>query len=189
MFHCDRFKGGIVASRLYWGLDSCNWKWHRYTNSRHFRTIVQIASSALKLAAFLGRNTSDADKLSLELEHRVGRNGSHAPSTVSPLRLNDQCSLLAGAHVQETLVPSLDDLALTDVEAERLATVVAGIELGAVGVEGTAVVDVDLVAWRFCQYTFEGVVACGAYRSWSSLSTRPPCQPGCRGASRAQRRR
>jgi hypothetical protein len=33
------------------------------------------------------------------------------------------------------------------VEGQRLAAVVAGVELGAVGVEGAAVVDVDFVAW------------------------------------------
>jgi hypothetical protein len=104
--------------------------------------------STLKLTAFLGRNASNADELSLELEHRVGRDGSHTPGSVSPVRLNGQCPLLAGAHVQKSLVPSLDDLALADVEGQRLAAVVAGVELGAVGVEGTAVVDVDFVAWR-----------------------------------------
>jgi hypothetical protein len=44
------------------------------------------------------------------------------------------------------LVPSLDDLAFADVEGERLAAVVRSVELGSIGVESTAVVDVDLVA-------------------------------------------
>lgn len=108
--------------------------------------IVHIALSALKLTALLGRNANNAHKLCLELEHRIGRDRSHTSRTVSPLRLNDQGSLLAWAHVQESLVPSLDDLSLANVEGQRLAAVVAGVEFGSVGVEGSAVVDVDLVA-------------------------------------------
>lgn len=115
--------------------------------------------STLKLTGCLGLNTSNADKLSLELEHRVGRDGSHTPSSVSPIRLDGQCPLLAGAHVQESLVPSLDDLALADVEGERLAAVVAGVELRAVGVEGAAVVNVDFVAWRCLSVCFRGLLA------------------------------
>ena len=121
--------------------------------------------STLKLTGCLGLNAHNADKLSLELEHRVGRDGSHTPGSISPVRLNGQCPLLAGAHVQEALVPSLDDLALADVERQRLAAVVAGVELGAVGVEGTAVVDVDFVAWgeflSVCLYAFEGCFGMG----------------------------
>jgi hypothetical protein len=107
---------------------------------------VHTTQSPLKLAHCLGLNASNANKLRLELEHGVGRNRSHTPSTVSPLRLNGQSPLLAGAHVQESLVPSLDDLAFADVEGERLAAVVRSVELGSIGVESTAVVDVDLVA-------------------------------------------
>ena len=115
--------------------------------ARLYWPIIQFMPSTLKLTRLLGLNASNADELSLELEHRVGWDGSHTPSSVTPVRLDDQCPLLAGAHVQESLVPSLDDLALADVEGERLAAVVAGVEFGAVGVEGTAVVDVDLVTW------------------------------------------
>lgn len=102
--------------------------------------------STLKLTGLLGLNANNADELSLELEHRVGWDGSHAPSSVSPLRLDGQRPLLAGTHVQKSLVPSLDDLSLTNVERERLAAVVAGVELGAVFLESAAVVDIDLVA-------------------------------------------
>ena len=121
--------------------------------------IVQIAPSTLKLTGLLGLNASNADELSLKLEHRVGWDGSHTPSSVTPVRLDNQCPLLARAHVQKSLVPSLDDLSLADVEGERLSAVVAGIELGAVGVEGTAVVDVDFVAWRFLSVCFRGLLA------------------------------
>ena len=119
---------GISTARLYW-------------------LIVQVLPSTLKLTGLLGLNASNADELSLELEHRVGRDGSHTPSSVTPVRLDDQCPLLTRAHVQKSLVPSLDDLSLADVEGERLAAVVAGVELGAVFLEGAAVVDVDLVTW------------------------------------------
>jgi hypothetical protein len=102
----------------------------------------------LKLTLGLGLNTNNADELCLELEHRVGWDRSHTPSTISPLRLNDQSPLLARAHIQESLVPTLDDLSLANVEGERLAAVVRSVEFGSVGVEGAAVVDVDLVAWE-----------------------------------------
>lgn len=118
----------IPTARLYWPID-------------------QILPSTLKLTRLLGLNTSNADELGLELEHRVGWDGSHTPSSVTPVRLDNQCPLLARAHVQESLVPSLDDLSLADVEGERLAAVVAGVELGAVFLEGAAVVNVDFVAW------------------------------------------
>jgi hypothetical protein len=44
------------------------------------------------------------------------------------------------------LVPTLDDLTLANVEAQGLASVVAGIELLATILEGTAVVNLNLVA-------------------------------------------
>ena len=137
--------------------------------------IVQVVPSTLKLTGLLGLNASNADELSLELEHRVGWDRSHTPSSVSPVRLDGQCPLLARAHVQESLVPALDNLSLADVEGERLSAVVAGIELGAIGVEGATVVDVDLVAWKSsCQSASKGFGVGGAYRSWSSWCTRRP---------------
>ena len=45
------------------------------------------------------------------------------------------------------LVPTLDNLTLADVEAQRLASVVAGIKLLATILEGTAVVNLNLVAY------------------------------------------
>jgi hypothetical protein len=44
------------------------------------------------------------------------------------------------------LIPSLDNLSFANVEGERLAAVVGSVEFGSIGVEGAAVVDVDLVA-------------------------------------------
>lgn len=115
--------------------------------ARLYWPIIQFMPSTLKLTRLLGLNASNADELSLELEHRVGWDRSHAPSSVTPVGLDDQCPLLTRAHVQESLVPSLDDLSLANVEGEGLAAVVTGVELGAVLLEGTAVVDVDFVAW------------------------------------------
>ena len=76
------------------------------------RTVVP---TTLELAS-LSRDADNAHKFSLEDEHRVGRDGSHAPRAVSPIRLDGKSPLLAGAHVQQSLVPTLDDLALADVE-------------------------------------------------------------------------
>jgi hypothetical protein len=45
------------------------------------------------------------------------------------------------------LVPALDDLTLANVEAQRLPSVVAGIKLLATILEGTAVVNLNLVAY------------------------------------------
>jgi hypothetical protein len=54
---------------------------------------------------------------------------------------------LGEKHLQLTaLVPTLDDLTLANVEAQGLASVVAGIELLATILEGTAVVNLNLVA-------------------------------------------
>lgn len=162
---------------MYWGFTLAGGYDIRYTNNQLSWPIVQIMTSTLKLTGLLGLNANNADELSLELEHRVGRDGSHTPSSISPLGLDGQCSLLAGAHVQESLVPSLDNLSLADVEGERLAAVVAGVELGAVFLEGAAVVDVDLVTWRSLSvlYAFEGCFGVGgAYRSRSSWCTQRP---------------
>jgi hypothetical protein len=54
---------------------------------------------------------------------------------------------LGEEHLQLTaLVPTLDDLTLANVEAQRLASVVTGIKLLATILEGTAVVNLNLVA-------------------------------------------
>jgi hypothetical protein len=53
---------------------------------------------------------------------------------------------LGEEHLQLTaLVPTLDDLTLANVEAQRLASVVTGIKLLATILEGTAVVNLNLV--------------------------------------------
>jgi hypothetical protein len=88
----------------------------------------------------------DRNQLGLENQHGIRRNGSSATTPVRPVRLDSKLALLAGAHVEQALVPALDDLAATDLEAQRRAAVVRGVELAAVRGERAAVVHVDLVA-------------------------------------------
>jgi hypothetical protein len=110
-------------------------------------TNVHVPISNLQLTTIcLGLDTSDANKLGLEDEHGVGRDGTHGSGAVTRLRLDCECPLLARAHAQNALVPALDHLALANVERQRLAAVVGSVEFGAVRLEGAAVVDVDFVA-------------------------------------------
>jgi hypothetical protein len=110
-------------------------------------TSVHVPIFTLKLTSvFLGLHTSNANKLSLKDEHRVGGDGTHGSGAIARLGLDCECPLLARAHAQNSLVPALDHLALANVERQRLAAVVGCVEFGAVGLEGTAVVDVDFVA-------------------------------------------
>lgn len=74
------------------------------------------------------------------------RNRPHGPLPVPKLRRNRQDPLIPNTHVQQPFVPALDDLPVADGEVEGRAAVVGGVELGAVGGEGAAVVDGDGVA-------------------------------------------
>lgn len=103
---------------------------------------LQLTPARLSLSL----HARNADKLSLEDEHRVGRDGAHSSGAVARLGLNCEQPLLARAHAQDTLVPALDHLALADVERQRLAALVGLVEFRAVGLESAAVVDVDFVA-------------------------------------------
>ena len=78
-------------------------------------------------------------------ERAPRRNRPHSPLPVAKLRRDRQRPLITNAHIQQTLIPPLDDLPLADGKVQRLAPVVAGVELGAVGGERTAVVDGDAV--------------------------------------------
>ena len=84
-------------------------------------------------------NAINANKLRLEDQHAVSRNRPRAPAAIRPVRLDCELPLLANAHVEKTLVPALDDLALSDREAEGLAAAVRSVKLGAVGLESSAV--------------------------------------------------
>lgn len=107
-------------------------------------------------------------------QNAVRRDRSHSSASVAPLGLNRQSSLVTRTHVEHyqnkstlahlflslfslfcsqkqltSLVPSLDDLTLANVKLERLATVVASVELAAIRREAATVVDRDSVAC-FC---------------------------------------
>jgi len=79
-------------------------------------------------------------------ENAISGNGSHSPLAIAELGLNGELPLLANGHVEKTLVPSLDDLSLANGEAQRLATVVAGVELRAILGESAAVVNINGVS-------------------------------------------
>ena len=65
-------------------------------------------------------NAGDGDELRFEDEHRVGGNRTHSPTSVSHFRLDGELSLVSNAHISQTLVPALDDLALSEMEAQWL---------------------------------------------------------------------
>jgi hypothetical protein len=87
----------------------------------------------------------DANELRLEDESRVGLDdGTHSAVAVGEVGGDGQLALFVQLHAEESLIPALDDLASTDGEVERVATLVAGIELGAVQ-ERALVVHIDRV--------------------------------------------
>jgi hypothetical protein len=83
---------------------------------------------------------------SIRTQHAVRRDGASAAAAVRPVGLDGELALLAGAHVEQALVPALDNLTLAHGEAQWLAAVVRGVELAAVALEGAAVVHLDAVA-------------------------------------------
>lgn len=90
----------------------------------------------------------DLHKLRVKDESSIGRNDStSAAVAVAKRRRNGQLAPLTDLHSQKTLVPALDDLALTNDEGQRLTTVTAGIKLSAV-YKRACVVHIDFVAWR-----------------------------------------
>jgi hypothetical protein len=60
----------------------------------------------------------------LPTQDAVGGDGACAARSVSPVRLDGELPLLSRAHVEQTLVPTLDDLALSYSEGKRLSAVV-----------------------------------------------------------------
>lgn len=71
----------------------------------------------------------DINKLNLKSQGRLGGDQlTCALVSVAEVRGDDELPLLPNAHVQQTLLPSLDHLTNADLELERLATVVARVE-------------------------------------------------------------
>ena len=104
---------------------------------------------------------SPVDELDLEDEGGVGGDVAHGAGAVRIVGRAGDLSLLSLLELADTLVPSLDDLTLTKGELERLATVVARVEDGAVK-ESTSVVDLDLVTLLWLGITL-------AFAQWLDL--------------------
>merc|ERR1719494_275396 len=65
--------------------------------------------------------------------------------SIAKSRRDDQLPLLTDAHAQDSLVPALDHLTNSDLELERLASVVTRVELGS-RLEGANVVNGEHVS-------------------------------------------
>lgn len=63
----------------------------------------------------------DLEQLNVESQLAVGRDAGHATRAVSEMGRDGQSSLATNGHTDNTDVPALDNLALTDLEGERLA--------------------------------------------------------------------
>ena len=74
------------------------------------------------------------------------RDRPHSPLPIAKLRRNRQLPLIPDTHIQQSLIPPLDDLTFSHGKIQWRATIVAGVELGAIGGESAAVVHGDAVA-------------------------------------------
>lgn len=90
-------------------------------------------------------------------ENRTTGNRSNTPISIRPFRLNRQLPLLTRTHIQQSLVPSFDNLSLTDRKRQRLAALVRFVEHGAIGFQCSAVVDVDAVSGNGLAVAFGGL--------------------------------
>src|SRR5687767_422103 len=85
----------------------------------------------------------DAEELDLEHQGRVGGNGAReAAWAVGQIRRDGELALAADLHAGDALIPALDHAPGAELELERLAAILAGIELLAVG-QPARVVDLD----------------------------------------------
>ena len=72
----------------------------------------------------------EGHQLNIEDERRIRRDDSAGTAAAVPqARRNAEHTLLSHLHVQECLIPALDDAADADLELERLATIIARIKL------------------------------------------------------------
>src|SRR5574341_227802 len=91
---------------------------------------------------------SHPEELHFEYQRRVRRNdAARASGSVAHLRRNGELALAADFHPLHALVPALDDLALAEVEDERITAVLAGVEFRAIG-EPAGVMHGDFLAGR-----------------------------------------
>src|SRR5581483_12078388 len=78
------------------------------------------------------RRLADRQQLHLEEQRRVGRNdAARAARAVAEVRRDGELALAADLHAGDAFVPAADHFAFAEREHERLAAVLAGIELGA----------------------------------------------------------
>src|SRR5262249_35450632 len=86
---------------------------------------------------------ADPEQFHLEHERGIGRNdASGAARAVAERGRDGELARAADLHALHALVPALDDVAAAEREYERVAAVLARIELRAVG-EPAGVVDLD----------------------------------------------
>jgi hypothetical protein len=94
----------------------------------------------------IGCESFPGEELHFEVQGGVGRNDSGGSlGSVCVLRRADQLGDLTLAHLGDTLVPALDDLALAQHKFELFSTIAGRVELLAVR-EGSHVVHADLAA-------------------------------------------
>ena len=72
---------------------------------------------------------------------------SHGTVAVGEVGSDGKLALLANLHAEETLIPALDDLALSAGEVQWLSTIQRRVELLAV-CESSGVVNVDAITYR-----------------------------------------
>merc|ERR1740130_308713 len=93
-----------------------------------------VASRGVCAGGSEERLAADGDELDVEFEGGAGRDvGRRAALAVCEIRRAGQRGLLALAHLEHALVPSLDDVTGADLELERLLEEPArGVEDGAI---------------------------------------------------------
>src|SRR4051794_6582602 len=102
--------------------------------------------SARGASGLLWGALADAQELDVEVQFRLRRDGRRpALLAVRELVRDLELPRPADLHADEALVPPLDDLAAADAEAERVAAVLAAVELLAI-LERAGVMHLDGVA-------------------------------------------
>src|SRR6185437_10379562 len=84
-----------------------------------------------------------AQQFHIEDQPCVGGNGTaRATRAITKIRRDDQSALAANTHARHAHIPALDHLPAPQIKFERLPTIHAGVEFGAVG-EPAGVMDSD----------------------------------------------